>query len=157
MARRLEGSARGALVAVVVPAESIPNAISVVTVVQMAGEVTLALTLTLILTLALTLTLTLTPTLTPTLTLPPTRAPSPALALTLTRHAEDLSAGRLRVAVPDGLEVGEELLALLPDGRRQLIRLPAGEGSKGLGRHLVFFTDMPKMIWQPAVASQPAQ
>ena len=54
-------------------------------------------------------------------------------------------------------EVGEELLALLPDGRRQLIRLPAGEGSKGVGRHLVFFTDMPKMIWQPAVASQPAQ
>ena len=39
VARRLEGSARGALVAVVVPAESIPNAISVVTVVQMAGEV----------------------------------------------------------------------------------------------------------------------
>ena len=59
--------------------------------------------------------------------------------------------------MPDGLEVGEELLALLPDGRRQLIRLPAGEGSKGVGRHLVFFTDMPRMIWQPAVASQPAQ
>ena len=96
-------------------------------------------------------------TLTPTLTLPPTRALSPALALTLPRLAEDLGAGRLRVAVPDGLEVGEELLALLPDGRRQLIRLPAGEGSKGVGRHLVFFTDMPRMIWQPAVASQPAQ
>eukprot|EP00966_Prymnesium_polylepis_P116904 2701411-Prymnesium_polylepis.1 len=36
--RRLEGSARGALVATTVPAPSIPNAISVVTVVQMAGE-----------------------------------------------------------------------------------------------------------------------
>lgn len=39
MARRLEGSARGALTAVVVPAASVPNAISVVTFVQMAGEV----------------------------------------------------------------------------------------------------------------------
>ena len=37
--RRLEGSARGALVATTVPAPSIPNAISVVTFVQMAGEV----------------------------------------------------------------------------------------------------------------------
>ena len=55
MARRLEGSARGALVAVVVPAEAIPNAISVVTVVQMAGEVSSSLTLTLTRTLTLTL------------------------------------------------------------------------------------------------------
>ena len=55
VARRLEGSARGALVAVVVPAESIPNAISVVTVVQMAGEVSSSLTLTLTRTLTLTL------------------------------------------------------------------------------------------------------
>ena len=39
VARRLEGSARGALTAVVVPAASVPNAISVVTFVQMAGEV----------------------------------------------------------------------------------------------------------------------
>ena len=85
MARRLEGSARGALVAVVVPAESIPNAISVVTVVQMAGEVTLALTLTLILTLTLTLTLPLTPTVTPTLTLARTRTRTQTLPLPLAR------------------------------------------------------------------------
>ena len=38
-ARRLEGSARGALVATTVPAPSIPNAISIVTLVQQAGEV----------------------------------------------------------------------------------------------------------------------
>jgi MFS family permease len=37
--RRLEGSARGVLVATTVPTASVPNAISIVTVVQMAGEV----------------------------------------------------------------------------------------------------------------------
>lgn len=53
------------------------------------------------------------------------------------------------MSVPDGLEVGEELLALTPDGRCQLIQLPGGAGSEGAGRHIVFFTDLPKVMWQP--------
>ena len=85
----------------------------------------------------------------------PRMGSSTTLAIPLIeRHAVDLGAGRLRVSVPDGLEVGEDLLALTPDGRRQLIRLPGGAGSEGGSRHLVFFTDLPQMIWQPALVSQ---
>ena len=85
----------------------------------------------------------------------PRMGSSTTLAIPLIeRHAADLGAGRLRVSVPDGLEVGEDLLALTPDGRRQLIRLPGGAGSEGGSRHLVFFTDLPQMIWQPALVSQ---
>ena len=51
----------------------------------------------------------------------PRMGSSSTLAIPLIeRHAVDLGAGRLRVSVPDGLEVGEDLLALTPDGRRQL-------------------------------------
>ena len=63
------------------------------------------------------------------------------------RLAADLGAGRLRVAVPDGLGAGEELTAVCPDGRRVPLRLPAGNDER-VGRQLIFFLDMPKVIWQ---------
>ena len=65
----------------------------------------------------------------------PRMGSSSTLAIPLIeRHAVDLGAGRLRVSVPDGLEVGEDLLALTPDGRRQLIRLPGGAGRERGGQ-----------------------
>ena len=63
------------------------------------------------------------------------------------RLAADLGAGRLRVAVPDGLGAGEELTAVCPDGRHVPLRLPEGNGER-VGRQLIFFLDMPKVIWQ---------
>lgn len=63
------------------------------------------------------------------------------------RHAANLGAGRLRVAVPDGLGAGEELTAVCPDGRRVPLQLPEGNEERA-GRQLIFFLDMPKVIWQ---------
>ena len=54
--------------------------------------------------------------------------------------------GRLRVPVPDGLEKGEEMTAVCPDGRRVPLRLPEGGGDRQ-GRSLEFFIDLPKLIW----------
>ena len=80
----------------------------------------------------------------------PRMGSSMTLALpSIEREAEDLGAGRFRVPVPDGLEQGEELVAILPSGRAHTIKLPAADprGSKQ-NRFLVFFTDMNKLVWQ---------
>jgi len=126
MARRLEGSARGALVAAVVPAESVPNAISVVTVVQMAGEVLAPLLFALV---------SGSPSLAPAFLLA-ALAYAPAALLPLTIHAE----GRAEGAATATAQGGRAAVASLVEGVRYILDHPLLPGLYALDWGLTLFT-----------------
>ena len=128
MARRLEGSARGALVAAVVPAESIPNAISVVTVVQMAGEVLAPLLFALV---------SGSPSLAPAFLLA-ALAYAPAALLPLTIHAEGRAEGA--AAATAQASSARAAMASLVEGVRYILNHPLLPGLYALDWGLTLFT-----------------